>query len=208
MYENCPKRYFHQRIEKSVVDPGGEASKHGERVHKVLEDYIKDDAPLDHSNKKFAPMLDALKQGPGTKHAELEMTLSDTFKPTGWFEPDAWLRSKLDYVAINGKNAVVLDWKTGKRRPDPFQLEVFALQVFVHYPDVDKVYSSFVWLPDEKTDTVIYYRSQMPELWHEIMSRVKRIEDSATSGTWQAKPSGLCGWCPCKSFCEFSAARR
>ena len=28
LYENCPYRYYHQRIAKTVVDKGGEASQH------------------------------------------------------------------------------------------------------------------------------------------------------------------------------------
>ena len=33
LFENCPLRYYRQRIKKEVVDEGGEASKHGERIH-------------------------------------------------------------------------------------------------------------------------------------------------------------------------------
>ena len=33
LFENCPLRYYRQRIKKDVVDEGGEASKHGERIH-------------------------------------------------------------------------------------------------------------------------------------------------------------------------------
>jgi len=36
LYENCPLRYFRQRIVKDVVDEGGEASKYGERIHEYL----------------------------------------------------------------------------------------------------------------------------------------------------------------------------
>ena len=41
MYENCPKRYYHQRITKEVVDQPGTATVYGERVHKQLEEYLK-----------------------------------------------------------------------------------------------------------------------------------------------------------------------
>jgi hypothetical protein len=34
MFENCPKNYFHQRIEKSVKDSGNAVTAYGERIHK------------------------------------------------------------------------------------------------------------------------------------------------------------------------------
>ena len=40
MYENCPKRYMHQRVNKEVTDTGSEATKFGERVHSDLENRL------------------------------------------------------------------------------------------------------------------------------------------------------------------------
>ena len=42
MYENCPKRYYHQRITKEVKDTGSDATIYGERVHEALEHRLKD----------------------------------------------------------------------------------------------------------------------------------------------------------------------
>lgn len=208
MFENCPKRYFHQRVEKSVVDPGGEASQHGERVHKMLEDNVKDQTPLPAPYKKYEPAVERIKAAPGQTYAELELVVNEKLRPTGWWEPDAWLRTKVDIAKINEDKAFIADWKTGKRRPDPFQLELYAAQLFVHYPEVEQITACFVWLPDEKTDKEVYHRTQLPALWGDILSRVRRIEQAQQTGIWPARPSGLCGWCPCKSFCEFSQARR
>ena len=46
MYENCPKRYYHQRITKEVSDSGSEATRYGERVHKALEERLTNDNEL------------------------------------------------------------------------------------------------------------------------------------------------------------------
>jgi len=46
MYMNCPLRYYHQRIRKAVSDPGSEATHHGERIHKFLEDRLKTNTEL------------------------------------------------------------------------------------------------------------------------------------------------------------------
>ena len=59
LYENCPYRYYHQRIAKTVVDKGGEASQHGERVHKHLEDRLRDKVDLPQELKHVEPLVNS-----------------------------------------------------------------------------------------------------------------------------------------------------
>jgi len=40
LYEQCPYRYYRQRVAKDIVDEGGEASKYGERIHTFLENRL------------------------------------------------------------------------------------------------------------------------------------------------------------------------
>jgi hypothetical protein len=98
----------------------------------------------------------------------------------------------------------VLDWKTGKRRPDFTQLELFALQVFAHYPDVHTVSSGFIWLKDSAMDKETYTRDKSKTMWQGLLGRIHRIEQSYQSDNWPAKPSGLCRYCPCKNFCDYA----
>lgn len=206
MYENCPQRYYQQRVLKSVTDPGGEATKFGERVHKSLEDYIKDNTPLSEEAAQYQSIVDAVagytKTGKGDVFAELEMTLTKDLQPTGWWDSDAWIRSKIDVLLLSGKNAVVVDWKTGKRRPDFSQLELFALQTFAHYPDVQQVTSVFVWLKERATDKGTYTRDKAPDMWGKVLGDISRIEASLERKVWPTKPSGLCRFCPCRNFCD------
>jgi hypothetical protein len=37
LYDNCPKNYYHQRVERSVRDTGNAVTAYGERIHKALE---------------------------------------------------------------------------------------------------------------------------------------------------------------------------
>ena len=206
MYDNCPKRYFHQRIAKHVTDQGGEATLYGERLHKMLEERLRDDVDLPAEAATYAPLVDAVLRsaGNGTLMVEQEMTLNRKLKPTGWWDKDAWMRSKLDVLVLKGKRAIVLDWKTGKRRPDFDQLELFALQVFAHHKDVDEVSSGFVWLKDQAIDRNTYSRDNAGELWSNLLNKVSRIERSLHSEDWPAKPSGLCKFCPARHLCDFA----
>ena len=205
-YENCPKRYYHQRITKEVVDVGGEASKHGERIHKFLEERLKKEASLPQEVAKYEELCASIEQqvGDDTLLLEQELTINEKFKQTGWFADDAWLRSKLDVLIIKPTRAIVMDWKTGKRRPDYFQLDVFAAQTFLCFGHVEQVTSGFVWLPDNKLDSKVYTRDKLPALLADIVTRTRRIEESVRNNIWPAKPSGLCAYCPCKGFCEFA----
>ena len=208
MYENCPRRYMHQRINKEVQDEGSDASKYGERIHEALELRLRDQSPLTDETKKYESLCTAIEQESedGELFVEQKMTLNKNLTPTEWFAPDAWFRSVLDVLMIheNQKKVFVLDWKTGKRRPDFTQMEIFALQVFKHYPKVDSVTSALVWLGDYKMDTQVYKREQSNEMWAKIMARINRIYESLEHDTWPPKPSGLCPWCPAKHICDYA----
>lgn len=203
LYENCPFRYFRQRIVKDVVDEGGEASKYGERIHQYLELRLKQDGLLPQEVAHYEPLcasVERIAKG-GELHIEKELVLNDNLTPTGWWDADAWLRSKLDILVINGEEAVVMDWKTGKRNPDFFQMQIFAAQVFKHYPDVVRVKTSLVWLKTMEMDTEIYNREQVNDVWAEIMKRIQRIHKSLEFDNWPMRPSGLCRFCPARHDC-------
>lgn len=208
-FDNCPKRYFHQRVEKSVKDEGGEAARYGEEVHKALEERVRDKKPLPPALSKHEEVCAKLEAIPNAQvSAELEMVLNRNFEPTGWWDEDAWIRSKLDVLVTKGKVGLVGDYKTGKRRPDPFQLDLFALQAFCHYPELEVVHASFWWLKDDVTDTFKYTAKEIPRLKQNMVHKTKRIEDALEHNNWPARPSGLCPYCPCKDFCEFAVRRR
>ena len=204
MYENCPKRYYHQRITKEVQDTGSDATIYGERVHEALEHRLDKKVELPSESKAYEPLCKSIEGMGGTLQVEQKLTLSENLTPTTWWEKDAWLRSILDVLIIFEDEAIVMDWKTGKRRPDFSQLEMFALQVFSHYPNIKKVKSTFVWLKDLSLDSHTYNRLDADDLWVKLLSKTERINQSLTSNNWPPKPSGLCRFCPAKNICEFS----
>jgi len=205
LYENCPLRYFRQRIIKDVVDEGGEASKHGERIHKFLEDRLTG-SDLPHEVASYEPLCKMVERlaANGELHVEKELVLTDELTPTTWWAPDAWLRSKLDVMIIRGDTAIVLDWKTGKRNPDFFQMQIFAAQVLKHYPDVHKVVTILTWLKDMSQDFEYYNRENINKSWTTIMEKIRRIHDSLDHDNWPARPSGLCRFCPARHNCDYA----
>ena len=205
LYENCPLRYYRQRVKKDVVDEGGEASKYGERIHALLERRLKV-GEIDKEVSEYEPLCRSVESlaSKGELRIEAELVLNENLLPTGWFDPEAWLRSKLDVLVLVGSDAVVMDWKTGKRNVDFFQMQVFAAQVFKHFPDVHRVKTSLVWLKTMEMDTETYTRDKINAVWADIMRRIQRIHDSLEHDNWPARPSGLCRFCPCRHDCDFA----
>jgi len=204
MFDNCPLRYYKQRITKEIKEQPGEASIYGERVHKAFELRLKDGTPLPDYLKKFEGTCQALLAKSGRLDAELELVLNQDLVPTGWWDADAWLRSKLDVSIIDGTKSFSLDWKTGARRPDFFQLELSALQIFIHYPKVQVCKTGFLWLKDEQTDMETYRRADFDAILGKLHQKTERIEE----GVWPAKSGPLCNWCPAQDTCMFADKRR
>lgn len=206
LYEQCPLRYFRQRIVKDVKDEPGEASIYGERVHESLEKRLSENLALPKdllTHEQVCASLENAADG-GKLLVEHELVLNENLEPTTWWAPDAWIRSKLDVLVMRNDYAVIMDWKTGKRRPDMFQMRMFAAQVFKHFPEVLRVKVALVWLKDNAMDTDEFTRNQTNELWTEIMGKIKRIYTSVEHDTWPARPSGLCRYCPARHDCDFA----
>jgi RecB family exonuclease len=205
LFENCPLRYYRQRITKEVEDDGSEMSKYGERIHTLLEIRLKG-LNTDPEIEKYEPLCAAVEKlaRQGKLFIEHELVLTQNLTPTGWRDADAWLRSKLDVLVVIGGEAVVMDWKTGKRNADQFQMQLFAIQVFKHFPEVQRVKTSLVWLKTMEMDTNTYEHSDANSIWAEVMRRIQRIHDAYEHANWPARPSGLCRYCPCQHDCEFA----
>jgi hypothetical protein len=204
LFENCPLRYYRQRIVKDVSDPGGEASIYGERIHEALELRLTQNQKLPPEAAQYEELCEAIERNvrDHTIYIEKELTLNENLEPTGWWDSDAWLRSKLDVLIDKGDKAVVMDWKTGKKRADQFQMQIFAVQVFKHFPDVQEVLTSLIWLKDGSSTTHFYSRTHANELWSEIIGRIRRIHAAAEADIWPARPSGLCPYCPARHDCD------
>jgi hypothetical protein len=207
MYENCPKRYLHERINKEVKFEGNEVTRYGERVHSDLENRLLNGTPLPKEtmiHEEVCARIEELTKKPTKLYLEQGLCLNANLTPTGWYDNDAWLRSILDLLIVKENSAIVIDWKTGKRRLDFTQLQLFALQVFKHYPHIKKVKASFVWLKEGAIDSETYNHSDTNLLWADILARIERINQSYITGNFPAKPSGLCPWCPAKNICEYA----
>lgn len=205
-FESCERKFEYLYVLKSVQDMGSTATEYGTRVHTELELRGKalaagDPAPEEGEAKKWYGLVDRIAAQPGDKLFEHQMAIRRDKTPCGWFDGDVWLRSIADVLVVNGKKAWCFDWKTGKQKENPTQMQLFAAMVFLHFPDVEEVVTSFVWLVPGKTTNATYQRRYADSLWLSIEPRLVAVQEAVDLGVFKAKPSGLCPWCPAQDIC-------
>ena len=56
-YETCPRRYWHTRVAKDVIEPETQALTWGNAVHKALELRAKENKPLPTGMEHWEPLI-------------------------------------------------------------------------------------------------------------------------------------------------------
>lgn len=218
LYILCPYKYYAERVKKEVKFVETEALKWGNYVHKVMEDYLLgrlEEWPSE-LPRRWQLMADAVKQMRGTLYVEHEMPINKDKLPSRWMAPDVWCRLKQDVVVVspNGTRAVNKDWKTGKykdhsaRKVD--QLVLSALVTFVHFPTVESVDTSYVWLDaGEPATSKTIYREDAEKLWAPYEEKVCQVQESFDKNQWPMRENRLCkNWCDVMSCPYNGRAKR
>lgn len=203
-FESCPKKFFHLKVAKDVVEPPSVHTEWGTKVHTAFEDAVNKALPLPEGMTQWQSLAHKICALPGDKLTEHKFAIDKNFAPTDW--KTAWSRGIADLVVIHGSKAAVLDYKTGKRKPSE-QLDLYANYVYHHFPSVTSVRIGYVWLKDRRIDWKSTTVDSVITTWQTLLPRVRKLESAYERQSWPARPSGLCrGWCPVLS-CEFNKKR-
>ncbi|MFM6959530.1 MAG: PD-(D/E)XK nuclease family protein [Schleiferiaceae bacterium] len=213
-FEQCPAQFDYLYVSKRVQSTSNEAADYGDRVHKTLEAYGRcgDEAArvamratevLEEKQtlQTWGDLVDMVLSKPGDKYFEHQMAVNKQLQPVDWFASDVWIRSIADVLVVNGDTAYCIDYKTGKVKDNPTQLQLFAAMVMWAFPTVTKVKTSFVWLRFNETTNAVYERRFLDALWRALEPRFTKVQDVIELGVFDTKPSGLCPWCPAKTIC-------
>jgi len=200
-FEQCPRKYHHTRVLKDVVDVAGDAATFGVEAHLAAEEYIRDGSPMPDKFKFMEEAVAAFSAFDGEKHAELKMGIRKNeqgFQACSFDDPDAWWRGIADLVVDQGEQAFVNDWKTGKsaRYADVKQLDLLAGATFLHFPNVVKVKSSLAFVATGDLIRKIHHIEHLDTYLGVFDNALDQLQIAHDTGVWNAKPSGLCGWCP------------
>jgi len=202
-FGTCPRQYHAVKILKTVAETKGEATLWGTRFHEVAELYAKREQDLPEEFEQYREHFDSTLKVPGTIHAELELGVNRKLEACEFFDSDVWCRGIVDVLIRNEGVADVIDWKTGKRKPNSKQLKLFALLVFAHYPDIHTCRTAFHWIKTGEKDEETFTREQIPALWQAFVPELKQFLEAFKTDTFTPRPSGLCRKHCSVSDCEY-----
>lgn len=193
-FESCPKKFWHLRVKRDVKEVEGEALRYGKRVHTALEKYVGKGEPLPKEFEHLAQYVDRFRHFSGEKHCEMEVAITEQYKPAGWWDKDVWLRAKLDLVVIGDKTALLVDYKTGKMKDDGFtQLKLAAAMLMLFFKQIEKVTMAYLWTEHNGVVTSeVFSRSDFIRIWNELMPRLDAFERAHREHEFPPIPSGLC----------------
>ena len=199
LFQQCPRKYYRLRVKKDIVEPHQAHLDYGKEVHKAAEDYVCNDKSLDPRYEFVKPALDALKSLPGLKLCEYEMGLTKDFKPCGFRDPEVWFRGIADLLIVDGTHAHLVDYKTGKssQYADTKQLELLALLVFKHFPEVQTIKAGLVFVVVQDLVKAAFEVSVQEQAWARWLPEIQRLEKALETDVWNARPNFTCRkFCP------------
>ena len=195
-FEQCPKQFYHEKILKQYPVEETDAMRYGTEFHKACEDYIKSEAPLPKKFDFIQQTLDALNEKRGIKMCEQKLGLTADLEPCGFFDKRVWFRGIADLVIIDVLTGVawVIDYKTGKslKYADKGQLELMALIVFKHYPQITRVKAGLLFVIAKGLVKEEYEIESESNLWEKWLGIYGRMQKAFESDVWNPRPSGLC----------------
>ncbi len=190
-FETCDKRYYHYQVAKDVHEPETDELREGNNLHKAFELRLKGQ-PLPMLYAHFEGLLSRFVAAPGQLYAEQKLALTSQFTPVTFFAKGVWFRTVIDVTKVHADKAAIADWKTGKPKEDLTQLQLMAATVFAHQPQVQRVRAALVFVGHDHTEKAEFVREDLPEIWGEILPRVRKMEQARQKQEYPPKPSGLC----------------
>jgi hypothetical protein len=201
VFKSCRKKFFHLKVQKDVKDGDSEAAAEGKEVHDAMFKRVVKGVPLPlplRQHEKIAARFAGTKCD--QRHGEMKLCLNERLEPVDWFAKDAWVRAVVDLLLIRGKKAILVDWKTGRRKDEFDQLELSAAILSRYMPEIEEFQLVFVWLRDQEvTPPQVLAKCDMKRVWLKFLPSVNEIEEARKTTEFPASPSGLCGWCPVTS---------
>lgn len=195
-YNQCPRKFEELYIHRRWKDKSREISR-GDIIHKELEEYLlgkRKERPTVEPKDGLLDLLVKAKAQP-----ELSLAVAADMKPVGFWSKGARLRGKLD-VVIAGREVLAWDWKTGKRRDNSLQADVYYTLLRGNYPKADTIKVVFDYLDKGRQPPYEPNRTAVMRVT-ETMDRIDRAR------AFPPRPSPLCGWCSVES-CEYWEERK
>lgn len=168
----------------------------GNRVHKAFQYRLERGQPLPedmHQWEGFAAAFDGR-----MVICEQQLAVDRNWQLCEYYDKSGviWGRSKADATVLSPDQtkAYLGDWKTGKPRENPFELQVQAVFLKARYPSLQEIHGQYHWLKEYRSGP-IHNLSDFDATRNEIVRIYNMILNDWHAGHWPERPGHLCGWC-------------
>ena len=208
-FENCPHKAFHKYVARDL--PREEKTPQqdfGNHVHDNLDRRLArgEDLPPD-----LAPVETLCRQLEGLpseypQRTEFRLAFRADGTPCEWYGAGEWFRIKIDWHVRMPTHAWIIDWKTGKVREQPFELECASLALKIHYPQLEQIVGEYFWTQQWQSG-VRYTLIHWPQTFAKLQKIRNEVEQYDREGKWPKHKNPLCGWCPVMN-CKFNTVEK
>jgi PD-(D/E)XK nuclease superfamily len=204
-FDNCPHKAFRRYVKRDLpFEEKSDAQLLGTRMHVALENLIGHGKVLPEEFRSAEPLAMIFVSMPDDFPVRVEYKLAMMLDGGGcaYDRKDAWFRGKLDVCAISlDHGAWIVDWKSGKVREDPFELECQALLLKASHPSVPLIQGEYYWFSEGRPGK--RYTLTPDETYVKLAKKYEKVIQFNLSKNWPKTPNPLCGWCPVKD-CEYN----
>lgn len=211
----CPLKAYGQRVGliKWKETP---AKNRGITIHAAMEKAIKtrtlptNELPVDtntaYLNECLTKILQITDCHGCNLYTEHEMAINKQFKPTGFWDDDAFLRCKSDVLIVKPNSfAIIGDWKTGKVYEESVtQMRTTSLLVYSLYKVTDIHYKLFYIDSAYTRDGICNYQCGT-DCVKDILSTMVEMQNLIkNNGPFLPKKNPFCSWCDFHntSYCQ------
>lgn len=191
-WETCPRLYKAKYVDRILPYVQHPAAVRGEEIHKQLEDAVASGVP---PYDVWTPngLIPTLHKQNAV--VETEVAVTKDLEPTTFSSDDAWLRGKIDVLVMGRNHALVLDWKTGKVRPDKTQADMYNALVRIIQDDADLRIDFRLVYVDQKQVVKLDRDAKAVDRTVRLAEKVEADRDYLPVPSWKCR------------FCEFTACR-
>ncbi len=198
---------YNQRIPEPErpLPPGKteHANDRGTRIHEGAERFVQGGVELIPELKKFDKEFLKARElfAAGKASTEGDWAFTRNWEPVAWMSNDVWVRIKCDLVVhLNEEEAVVIDYKSGKRYGNELkhgeQLQLYTVATLLKFPLLQKVTSELWYLDLDDLQSMTFSRSQGLRF---LPNFEKRLDGMTGASAFPPNPNGFsCKWCPYK----------
>lgn len=211
LFKQCPYKWKRCYIDKISSAPSY-AQQRGIKIHKSIENFYKQ-TTVDMEKKTFIPPKDKHKIKP---FLEFEQKRLENCKDIKYFKPlyqelklksnKLFIRGIIDAVYINPDDdgIIIIDYKSGKYRPDAikdyqFELAIYKILLDDSNRTKDKVkYWGILFVDHGK----LFFEEVDNKIVQQTMIDIVNVRKEMESGIYKPQLNEYCNYCQFKSECS------